>query len=110
MYVELEMAITHGHKSYLNNVKKYFNMCDTIMGFSDHPNNLVVGLNWESSQTITNRKSQRLTSSLRVIVQMQCNKNNNVQRRAIQPVFEHVGPTLLKDPLGVGWDLQPTLL
>ena len=51
------MPITHGHKSYLNNVKEDFNMRDTIVGTSSHTNDLVVGWNWESSLTITNRKS-----------------------------------------------------
>ena len=33
----------------------------------------------------------------------------NIQRRAIQSDFEPVGPTLRKNPLGVGWGLLPTL-
>ena len=37
------------------------------------------------------------------------NDNNDIQRRAIRRNFELVGPTLLKDPLGAGWGLLPTL-
>jgi hypothetical protein len=37
------------------------------------------------------------------------NNNINLQCRAIQSEFEHVGPTLLKDFLGARWGLLPTL-
>ena len=33
----------------------------------------------------------------------------NNQRRAIRHEFESVGPTLLKNPLGAGWGILPTL-
>ena len=33
----------------------------------------------------------------------------NNQHRAIRREFESVGPTLLKNPLGAGWRLLPTL-
>ena len=36
-------------------------------------------------------------------------KSNNIQCRAIRREFEHVGPTLLKNLLGAGWGLLPTL-
>jgi hypothetical protein len=31
------------------------------------------------------------------------------QRRAIRCEFEHVGPTMFKNPLDAGWGLLPTL-
>ena len=34
---------------------------------------------------------------------------SNIQHRAIGHVFEPIGPTLLKDPLGAGWGFLPTL-
>ena len=37
------------------------------------------------------------------------NQNNNIQCPAIRREFETVGPTLLKNPLGVGWGVMPTL-
>jgi hypothetical protein len=100
MYVELEMPITHGHKGALNNVKKYFKMCDTIVGTSNHPNGLFVGLNRESSQTITNRKIMKID------FKFENHSSNAMQCQAIQRVFKPIGPTLLKDPLGVGWGLH----
>ena len=40
---------------------------------------------------------------------IQMNEWINNQRRAIRREFEPVGPTLLKNPLGAGWGLLPTL-
>ena len=37
-------------------------------------------------------------------------KNNKKERWAIQHEFGPIGPTQLKNPLGAGWGLQPTLL
>jgi len=36
-------------------------------------------------------------------------KGKKNQRRVIRHEFEPVGPTMLKNPLGAGWGLLPTL-
>ena len=40
---------------------------------------------------------------------MYTKKKKENQRHTIQREFEHVGPTLLKNPLGAGWGVVPTL-
>ena len=46
---------------------------------------------------------------LDIIKRSQINKQINNERHAIRREFEPVRPTLLKDPLGAGWALLPTL-